>query len=252
MNRFERRVVLRVLGIHVAVVLFLLMQSVLQGCFHPKPPAAIEVGLIVERGRSTSTPAVQEVAQMDEPESPAEETPVEEPTPVEEVAPPVELPVPVPQDVQPERKKDPEPEKKESDWKPVSLDDMKKQMGEAPKKVVNPQPAPQKIDVQGEFSDLTTASSAGNPNANAAYDALIHKVFRNAWARPAAPAMRPAKVTISITSNGRIKSWKLTQSSGDSQYDESVKNAAKKISILPRKPPSGYPLDGITIEFNIH
>ena len=251
MNRFTRRVVIRVLGIHAAVVLFVLLQSMLQGCFHPEPKR--EIVTFIEFGKPGPAPNVQEVDHMDEPERVEEPAPLEEitPTPKELEPPPRELPVPVPNDPipvdpTPKEQKVLEPPKKRSDWTAASVDEIKV----APLIEV-PRTQTPKINVSEAFSDLTASSNAGNPDEISAYDALINKAFHNAWVQPAAPASRPAKITISISSTGRITGWKLTQSSGDAQYDESVRSAANKISVLPRKPPKGYPLKDIEINFNV-
>ncbi|MBN2162362.1 MAG: TonB family protein [Pontiellaceae bacterium] len=251
MTRFTRRVVLRVLGIHAAVVLFVLLQSMLQGCFHPEPKR--EIVTFIEFGQPAPAPNVQEVDHMDEPEQVEEPAPPEEVTPTPQVVdpPPRELPVPVPKDPvpvdpTPKEQKVLEPPPKKNNWTAAKVDDIKV----APL-IDAPRAQTPKINVSEAFSDLTASSNAGNPDEIAAYDALINKAFHNAWVQPAAPASRPAKITISISSTGRITGWKLSQSSGDAEYDESVRSAAKRITVLPRKPPTGYPLKDIVIQFNV-
>ncbi|MBT8043225.1 MAG: TonB C-terminal domain-containing protein, partial [Pontiella sp.] len=171
-----------------------------------------------------------------EPPAPA---PTPEPAPIPE---PAKQPTPTP------KPKPPEPEKPK--WKPTPVDQIKKgRKLEAP--------APQKPllsekVIKKQLSGIVSSSKAtGNSNDHAAYDAHIYTVFYNAWKQPASPAMRPAEVTISILSNGRITKRKLTSSSGDSQYDEAVMTAVQSITMLPQKPPAGYPLDNIVVQFRI-
>jgi len=242
MNRFERRVTLRVLAVHAAVVLFVILQSALQGCFRPKPKQ--EIITYIDFGAPAPTPEVQEVQKMSEPEpAPAPEP---EPTPAPKPAPkPTPKPTPKPEP-KPERK----PEPKKPDWKPVDPSQIK--IG---KKVDDPAPQPKisQSEIKSALKDVVESSApVGNPSEIAAYDALIHKTFYNAWTQPAVAAARPAEVTISITSTGRIKSWRLSLSSGDPAYDATVQDAVKRIASLPRNPPAGYPLDNIVIKFSLN
>ena len=253
MNAFERKVALRVLGIHVGVFVFFLLVAGLKGCFRPKPKP--EIVTFIEFGSPAPQVNVQQVEQMSEPEPPAPE-PTPEPAPIPEpvkktVPKPTPKPKPKPKPVpKPEPKPDPKPK-----WKATKASDINpnksKRIVEKPSK-----PAVSDKDISKALSGIQSSSKkttgpVGNPDAIAAYDAHIYNVFYNAWERPPAPASRPAKVTLSISSSGRILSSRLSQSSGDSAWDATVLAAVGRVKILPKKPPAGYPLNNIVVQFRI-
>ncbi len=248
MNRFERRITLRVLAIHAAVILFLFLQSTLQGCFRPEPKP--EIVTFIEFGEPAPTPVIEEVSEMPEPEhpTPAPQEQVETPVPVKIPDP---IPTPTKPTVEPVKKvQPPKVEPKKPKWEPVDPSQIKigKKVPVTPVKPVISQ-----SDIRKELSDIVKPSATpGNPNEISAYDAHIHSAFYKAWAQPAVAAARSAKVTIAITATGRIKTWRLSQSSGDPEYDATVESAVRKISILPKKPPAGYPLNNIVINFSIN
>ena len=253
MNPFERKIILRVVGIHAAIVLFLILQSLLRGCFQPKPKP--EIVTFIEFGAPAPQVQVEQVAEMSEPEPPAPE-PEPEPAPVPEPPKPKPKPIPKPKPKPkpvPKPKPKPEPPKKtepeKPKWKPTPIDQIKKgkKIEEKPVK-----PAVSAADIKKALSGIASPSATpGNPNRNAAYDSHIYSVFYNAWKQPSSPAARPAEVTISILANGRIISKRLTGSSGDPQFDQTVMAAVNSISMLPQKPPAGYPLDNIVVQFRI-
>ncbi len=251
MNQFKRRITLRVLGIHAAVVVVLMLQSLLHGCFRPEPKP--EIVTFIDFGEPMPTPVIEEVTEISRPEPQPAPTP--DPTPVPEPPKPTPKPTPVPKPQPkpvptPEPKPEPKAEPKKSDWSPASVDEIKKgkRINDTP-----PKPVISADEIRKELSDISKpVTKSGNANEISAYDAHIHSVFYNAWDQPAIAASRPARITISITSTGRIKSWRLSQSSGDPEFDATVERAVKSISILPQKPPAGYPLNDIVINFNIN
>lgn len=252
MNRFERRIVVRVLGAHAAVVMFLLLQSFLHGCFRPEPKR--EIVTFVDFGQPAPKPTIQEVSEMPDPEP----APAPDPEPVIQDIPrpqPTPLPKPV---IKPEPKPvpqpDPKPQPKKPEWEPTKASDIdttkSKRIAPTPQK-----PAISKEDISRELSGVVgepTTEKVGNPSEISAYDALIHSAFYNAWTQPAVAAARPTEVTISISPTGLITKWRVSQSSGDAQYDASVEKAVRSISMLSKKPPAGYPMDNIVIKFSIN
>lgn len=244
MNRFERKIALRVLIIHSVAVLVVFLSSVLKGCFRPK--AKPEIVTFIEFGQPAPPVAIQQVEQIAQPEPPPP-APEPEPAPVPE---PIKKTIPKPTPTPtPKLEPKPKPEPKKPKWKPVDPSDIKikKKVNEAPKK-----PTVSAQDIQKALSGVTKdLGPVGNPDAISAYDAHIYKIFYNAWARPASPATRPAKVTISISSTGRVLSSRLSQSSGSSEFDASAMSAVQSVKVLPKKPPSGYPLDNIVVQFRI-
>ena len=256
MNAFQRKIALRVLGIHVAVVVWMLLLAGLKGCFRPKPRP--EIVTFIEFGQPAPAVEIQHVADQPEP-APQAPAPRPEPAPIPE---PIKKPLPKPEpkpapkpEPKPTPKPEPKPEPKptepeKSQWKPVDPKDIK--IG---KKVNEPKTSESAITAQDISKALKGVRQSdqpiGTPDANRAYDAHIYSVFYNAWAQPAVPAMRPAEVSLSITADGRIRSWRLSRSSGDAQFDATVEQAVKSIRMLPRKPPPGYPLDNIVVLFRI-
>ncbi|MDZ8118909.1 TonB family protein [Pontiella agarivorans] len=257
MNRFQRKVALRVLGIHVGVILFFLLISSLKGCFRPKDKP--EIVTYIDFGQPAPAVAVQEVEQMQEPEpepAPAPE-PEPEPAPLPE---PVKktLPAPAP------KKETPKPKPKEPEkpkWKPTPVDQIKK--GKKIKPKAPPKPALSQKDLERlnkvQSKEALPSSSAkpvngpvGNPNEIAAYDAVIYSTFYNRWDRSGlSPTSRPAQVALSINAAGRILTSRLSQSSGDSKFDAAVMLAVRSVTMLPRVPPRGYDLNNIIINFSI-
>jgi TonB family protein len=143
----------------------------------------------------------------------------------------------------------------EKKWKPASLDDIEIGKRIEPK-VTKPAVTEKEIEqalsgISSTPSKKTTPGPVGNPNEISAYDAHIYSVFYNAWAQPASQGVRPAEVTISISSSGRIVSSRLSQSSGDATFDATVMTAVLSVTVLPKKPPAGYPLDNIVVQFRI-
>jgi TonB family protein len=245
MNRFERRIGLRVLGIHAAVILVVVMNSLLQGCFRPEPKR--EIVTYIEFGSPAPTPQVQEVEEMPEPET----EPVPEPV-VREAPKPKPVPKPEPKPVpKPEPKPQPKPEPKKSDWKPTPVDQIK--IGDR----IDPPPSEPSIsqsDIRKELSKVqeTQTTKTGNPDEIAAYISKVGQYFYPYWTPPASasPASGTCVVRISIAKDGRITGRKKIQGSGDSQYDQSVMDAVAKVGTVPR-PPAGYPYDYVEVEFRI-
>lgn len=258
MNLFQRKVALRVLAIHIGVILFLTMISGLKGCFRSKPKP--EIVTFIEFGQAAPPVAVQQVEQMNDPD-PVEAPPPEpveapKPAPIPKPTPkPTPTPKPKPKET-PKPKPKPEPEKPK--WKPTPVSQIKKGKKIEPVKPAKPavsdseiQNALKSVQSPSVSSSKPTSGPVGNPNAISAYDAHIFTVFYNAWERPSSPASRPAKVTISISTSGRVLSSRLSQSSGDANFDASVMAAVRRVSMLPKKPPAGYPLDNIVVQYTI-
>jgi protein TonB len=261
MNPFERKITLRVAGIHVAIVLVLVVHSSLRGCFKPKEK---EIVTFIEFGAPAPPVQVEQVSQMSEPSTPEPEPPAPEPPSPDPVPAPVKKTIPKPtpkpkpkpkpkpiKKPEPVKKIEPvkKPEPKKPKWKATKPEDIIKGQKITPKQT---KPAVSEQDIAKALSGISSPSaSVGNSGENAAYDAHIYTVFYNAWSQPASPASRPAEVTISIQSNGRITKKRLSRSSGDAEFDKTVMAAVNRISMLPRKPPPDYPRDNIVVQFRI-
>jgi len=253
MNPFERKVTVRVLGIHLGVVAFLMMNSALKGCFRPKPKP--EIVTFIEFGSPAPKVHVQEVEQMAKPE-PAAPAPKPEPAAIPEPAKPKPKPKPTPKPEpkpapKPETKAAPKPEPKPQ-WKPVDPKDIK--IG---KKINDPAPKPVlsedviEKNLKGIVGDPTPRMTPGSPDADAAYISQIADFFDRLWTKPdsSAPAAS-AVVRIHISKWGTITKRTRIQSSGDAAFDASVMSAVNSVNSVP-KPPSSFPYDYVEVEFRI-
>lgn len=252
MNAFERRIALRVFGIHVGVIVFFVLVAGLKGCFQTKPKP--EIVTFIEFGQAAPPVAVEQVAQMTEPEPPAP-APEPEPEPAkvpEPVKKPLPKPKPKPKEA-PKPKPKPKPEPEKPKWKPTPADQIK-----VSKKKIEPEkPAidPSEIDLSKVQSKSSTKPSVsgpvGNPNADAAYISQIGSYFDRRWTKPdsSAPAAS-AVVRIYISKWGTITQRTKIQGSGDAAFDASVMRAVNSVSTVP-KPPSGFSYDYVEVEFRI-
>ena len=248
MNTFQKKVALRVVGAHVAVILLVGVVPLMRGCFKKKPD---EIVTFVEFGAPAPPVSIETVSHMDEPEpeSPAPD-PEPEPAPIPKPIPkpkpkPTPKPKPKPKVEKPKPKPKPKPEKPK--WKPVDPKKIKigKKVNETPST-----PAISSAEISKALRGITSSSaSTGNPSEFSAYDAQVFRIFHGAWTRPGTPGVRPAMVKISFLRNGRITRRVLTQGSGDASFDQSVMAAVNAITTLP-KPPVGYP-DNIVVRFSI-
>ncbi len=237
MNTFQKRVSMRVLGIHATIIFLVAIVPFMRGCFAPKPK---EIITFIEFGAPAPEVNIQEIPQLPAPEPPAPEPPPDRIPELVKKPTPVKKPVPV--------KKKPTPIKKpESKWKPTKVDPTKsKRIKATPQK-----PTVSAAEIKKELAGITKSptKATGNPSQFNAYDAQVFRIFYGAWTRPGVPGARPAKVRISVSKNGRITGRVLTQRSGDTSFDQSVMAAVNKVSTLP-KPPAGYP-DNFVVRFSI-
>ncbi|MBT8043112.1 MAG: hypothetical protein KJN98_08070, partial [Pontiella sp.] len=65
MKAFERKIALRVLGVHLAIVFALMLFSALRGCFRPRPKP--EIVTFIEFGQPAEPVQVEPVNTMPEP-----------------------------------------------------------------------------------------------------------------------------------------------------------------------------------------
>lgn len=254
MNRFQRKVALRVLGIHVGVILFFMIISGLKGCFRSKPKP--EIVTFIEFGQPAPPVAVQQVEQMPEPEPPAPEpAPTPEPVKPAPVPEPVKKPLPKPTPKKETPKPKPKPKEPEKPkWKPTPIDQIKKgkKIEPKPKK-----PAVSSSEISKSLSNvqskdaLPSSGPVGNPDADAAYISQIGRFFDSKWNEPGNASPSSSVVyRIYISQWGTITKRTKIQGSGDSAFDASVKAAVNSVSKAP-KPPPGFPYDYVEVEFRI-
>ena len=80
MNAFQKKITLRVLGIHAAIVILMFLVSVVPSCFKKKDK---DIVTFIEFGEAAPAVSVQQVANMTEPE-PTPPEPEPEPVPIPE------------------------------------------------------------------------------------------------------------------------------------------------------------------------
>jgi len=248
MNAFQKRITMRVVGIHVAIILVLLFSSLLRGCFKPKPK---EIITFIDFGAPAPQVSVESVAEMTEPE-PIAPAPKPEPSVIPE---PVKLkPKPVVKPKPKPKVKTPKPKPKEPEkpkWKPVDPKKIKlgKKINAEPKA-----PAVSSADIKKALSGISSPSTTppGNPDLINAYIGSVGNYFDRYWKPPAAAssATGSAIVRITMRKNGQIVKRVKIQGSGDSVYDKTVMDAVNSVSTIPR-PPSSYPYDYVEVEFRI-
>jgi|GEM_PF-3327260 len=251
MNAFERKVALRVLGIHVAVILLLLIVSGLKGCFRPKPKP--EIVTFIEFGQPAPDVAVQQMDAMPDPEPPAPQ-PAPEPEPVK-IPEPVKQPVPKPEPKpkpKPLPKPEPKPEPKPK-WKTV--DPSKIKIGKKVEPVKPAAPAIKPSEISKALSSIQSQSTptgpVGNPDETAAYIARVGSYFDRYWKPPASSSTGGfAVVRIYMTSSGSITKRTKIQSSGDAEYDNTVMAAVDAVRTVPQ-PPANFPYDYVEVEFRL-
>jgi protein TonB len=253
MNEFQRKITLRVVGIHAAVIFLLLVTSLTKGCFKPKPK---EIVTFIEFGGPAPQVNVEQVEQMAEPEPVAPEPPAPEPEPA-----------PIPEPVKPKPKPKPKPVKKpkpkpkietpkpkpveKPKWKPVDSKNIKigKKVGDSTPKTKSVSAADIKKALSG-IASSSSSSSSGNPSQFNDYLASVMRMFYNKWVPPASASSATGStvVRISMRKNGQIIKRKKTRGSGDSLYDKTVMDAVNAVSTMPR-PPSNYPYDYVEVSF---
>lgn len=230
-NDFQKKIGLRVVGIHVVVVLVLVVGSLTRGCFRPKPKE--EIATFIEFGAPAPQVEVVPVSQMAEPEPP---TPAPEPKPA-----------PIPESV----KSKPKPKPKEPakpKWKPVDPKKIKigKKVNESPAK-----PTISSADIKKALAGISSPrKSSGDPSQFSYYYGQVMAKLHAVWVPPSTVSgiSHPAEVRFSMRSNGTVTARKLTRSSGNIVFDQTVMKAANRVGVLP-KPPPGYNFDYVIVPF---
>ncbi len=247
MNAFQKRITLRVLGIHVAIVVVVWLFSVIPHCFKPKPK---EIVTFIEFGAPAPQVNVQQVSQMAEPDPPAP-APEPEPAPVPEPPKPKPVPKPKPKPKVEKPKPKPEPKKPEKPkWTPAKVSEIKigKKVSDSPKK-----PSVSSAEIKKALSGISNPSvTAGNPSRINAYIGSVGNYFDRYWKPPAtaSSATGSAVVRITMRENGQIIKRLKIKGSGDSLYDKTVMDAVNAVSTIPRPPPD-YPYDYVEVEFRL-
>jgi outer membrane biosynthesis protein TonB len=155
----------------------------------------------------------------------------------------------VPKEKKPEPPKVKPPEPKVEPAKPAEAP--KPQMATAaPKTASAPPPsdatpavAPPPAVLSGfEFHDgAHDVQTTSDPNG--IYKGLVERALRSHWERPENinDAQFVAEVDLTIDSTGRCKGYQWLKGSGNTKWDDSVKTALGRTSVISRAPPKGFP-----------
>ncbi len=246
MNAFQKRIALRVIGIHAALIFLVVVIPLMRGCFKRKPK---EIITFIEFGAPAPPVNMETVSQMAEPESsaPAPE-PIPEPAPIPEPPKPKPKPKPVakPKPKPKLEKPKPKPAPKERRYTPPNEIPIGKKVKESPTV-----PTVSSSEIKKALSGISSPSaSSANPSQINAYIGRIGSFFYGYWTPPASASYSTGStvVRISIRKNGQIIKRVKIKGSGDSVYDKTVMDAVHAVSTVPR-PPENYPYDYVEVEF---
>jgi len=256
-NAFERKVALRVFGVHAVVVFVLLAIQTIKGCYRPKPR---EIVTFIEFGAPPGPVEVQPVPRMAPvraPQPPPRPAPVPEPPKPKPKPQPVPKqepkPAPVPEKPKPAETPAPTPREPEKPkWKLVDPKDIK--LGK-PIEATAAKPSLSEREIREALKGIgspSTTASTGSPSRFNDYYAQVMALFYRQWTPPAAAtaASGSAIVRISMRPNGLIVKRAKIKSSGDPLYDRTVMEAVNAVSMLPRPPPD-YPYDYVEVVFTL-
>jgi len=248
MNAFQKKITLRVVLIHLAILGWFAAVFLLKGCFKPKPK---EIVTFIEFGAAPEAVNVQQVSQMAEPE-PTAPAPEPEPAPIPEPVKPKPKPKPVAKPKPKPKVEKPKPKIPEKPkWKPVDSKDIKigKKIHESPKKSTVTS-----LDIKKALSGIASSSprSTGNPSQFNDYYARVMSLFYNHWKPPASASSATGStiVRISMRKNGQITKRSKIKGSGDSLYDKTAMDAVNTVGTMPR-PPANYPYDYVEVIFTL-
>ena len=257
MDAFRKKVALRVVGAHAAIVALVLLVPLLRGCFRSKPR---EIVTFVEFAAAPPQVSVEDVPQLAEPEpEPPAPAPEPEPAPIPEPAKPKPVPKPKPKPkpkAKPKPKPKPKvqaskPKPKKPKWKPVDPKHIKiGKRVDAP----SPKPALSSAEISRALAGIASSSSAttADPSRFNSYYARVMRLFYTHWKPPATAtsASGSAIVRIYMRKNGQIVKRKKIKGSGDAVYDRTAMDAVNSVGTLP-KPPPDYPFDYVEVVFTL-
>ncbi len=254
MTRFQ--VFVRVVAFHALILGLIVILPLLKGCeWFPKKEQIITVDL-----GSLPLPPPPDEAQEDPPEEDepedliSEATPVPKPTatpPPAATATPVPTMTPMPEatpvpTATPRPQPTPTPE-----WKATTAEEIEERIRNMQQDIDPPVAAPtmspqqiQDMISQGLPAGGTGAGvAAGNPGAGVnlgGVDAEVHKRMFSAWEQPihlSANAGLKAVASVNVQKNGNISSSRILRSSGNIEFDESVKRALSVVKFAKPLPP---------------
>jgi len=220
---------------HLFIMVLLIGLPVFHRCSKPEKPKEIITFVdLVEPGPAmqTAPPAPQP---KPEPEPPKPKPPEPEPEPE-----------PPPPEPEPIKEPDPKPVKQEvKKPKEIKVNTNRVILKDHPKPVEPAKPKLTEKQLREMLSsDLPTSSSSapiGDRNSGpssqlGAYYGSIYKILYASWNRPPGISGLTTTVSIRIAKNGAIMQRNLVSRSGSAEMDESVMQALRAVSTLPRLP----------------
>jgi TonB family protein len=112
--------------------------------------------------------------------------------------------------------------------------------------------APPPVDVPAFTMD--GGQNVGDGDPTAVYKGLIESCVRSKWERPSNLADKDkdfvADVEVKVDSSGHIGGAKLTKSSGNRAWDDSVTKAIAQAGDIGARPPKGFPSQ-VTVRFDV-
>ena len=220
---------------HVVVITLLLVAPVFHRCTKPeKPKEIITFVELVEPG-----PAMQAAPPAPQPEPEPEPPKPKPPEPEPEPEPPPPEPEPI-------KEPDPKPVKPEvKKPKEIKVNTNRVVRKDLPKPADPPKPKLTEKQLREMLSsDLPTTSSSapigprtsGPSSQLGAYYGSIYRILFAAWNRPPGISGLTTTVSIRIAKNGAIMQRNLVSGSGNAEMDNSVMQALRAVSTLPRLP----------------
>jgi protein TonB len=247
MNKFQRKITLRVFGVHAAIIFLMIFIPFVRGCFKPRPK---EIVTFIEFGAPAPQVDLVPVNRLPEPPAPAPEPePAPIPEPKQVMPEPKPKPKPEPKPKEPEKKPEPKPQEPEKPkWKATRPEDIIKGKKIEPKPT---RPAVSHTDIEKALSGIASGATQ-DPGRFNDYYARIMRLFYEQWTPPAAAtsATGSAVVRIHMLKNGQITKRAKIKGSGDPLYDRTVMEAVNRVSTLP-KPPADYPYDYVEVIFTL-
>lgn len=223
------------LATHLLFIVLLLGLPVINRCTKPeKPKEIITFVELVEPG-----PAMQAAPPAPQPEPEPEPPKPKPPEPEPEPEPPPPEPEPI-------KEPDPKPVKQEvKKPKEIKVNTNRVVRKDQPKPVEQTKPKLTEKQLREMLSsDLPTSSStapigprtSGPSSQLGAYYGSIYRILFAAWNRPPGISGLTTTVSIRIAKNGAIMQRNLVSRSGNAEMDESVMQALRAVSSLPRLP----------------
>jgi TonB family protein len=121
----------------------------------------------------------------------------------------------------------------------------------APPTIAPPTVAPPAAELPSfDFEGGKAVETSSNPVQ--LYKGLIEYALRSKWNRPdnLADDNYVVEVAVSVSSEGQISDPQWLKSSGDEQWDDSVREAIAAVTSMDRPPPANFP-PRVTVRFDV-